>query len=866
MLARSNVSPALEIRLFGRFAVSVRGQPVDEKRWERRSAKALVKLLSMSPPHAMHREQLVETLWPELSAPAGINSLNKAIHAARRALEPGLSQGGQSSFILTPTDQVVLSSPGGLQVDMHLFEQAAQRAMQDRDVQAARRALALYGGELLIDDLYEPWTFARREWSRRLFRSTSIEAARLLAQAGEPAQAITLAQRLLLEDAADEPVHTLLVQLYVSCGRLDEALRQAAQARRSLEATGISPSPSFLSLEKALRGAGETAPLVGNPAPAGGAKLPSDIEPDGGADDEWSMEAVPVAVQAGAIRTVRVAAPGAQVLVNSDRGSGPRGLTRQGLDGEAGQSLPWPGAALFGASPNGLLALGLNPRFRNPWIEICTLVVATADGGHSTELLQGVCGADWHPRSAALSLATGAPTGQLTDQLTGELAVAREVDGKAVVEYPIGVRRFQSAGWVSHLRCSPCGHWLAFLNHPIENDDEGDVVLVDLQATGTQANAVAESPSRVLAHGFASVQGLVWFNGFLWFTATRGPAPRALWQVDLQGVARRMLQEPRVLTLHDAVPGRGLLVTVDRQSVKTMVQGAGEAEARDISWHELTWPRDISGDGQWLLVEELQVAGRQRCAAYLRKTDGTATRKVADGVPLVLSPDGTRAIIRQPTDTGRLAELDLASSQLTLLPVGEDPPLTFSEFVSYFPDGRRIAFVAGDKQEGTGVYVQDLPAGTPVRFGSAAPGVRKLWNRAVSPDGRNLLLLGPEGLLWMYPTDGGAATPLTALGPGFLLIGWHSSGEEIFVQQWPAEATHVVRFHLGTGVLTPWKTLSPVQAGAARSVRRLRMTADGLTFAFGLESTLSDLYLIQKVVAPTVAEGPSSPGLTALAA
>jgi DNA-binding SARP family transcriptional activator len=121
--------PSLEIQLFGRFAVRVDGIAVDERSWSRRSAQALVKLLALASPHTLHREQLIEVLWPGLALHAGINNLNKSIHAARRALEPGLARGSLSSFILTPGNQIVLSSPGALLVDMHRFEAAAHLAL-----------------------------------------------------------------------------------------------------------------------------------------------------------------------------------------------------------------------------------------------------------------------------------------------------------------------------------------------------------------------------------------------------------------------------------------------------------------------------------------------------------------------------------------------------------------------------------------------------------------------------------------------------------------------------------------------------------------------------------------------------------------
>jgi DNA-binding SARP family transcriptional activator len=206
----------LEIRLLGRFAVAVNGEEVAHHRWERQSAKSLIKLLALSRTHTLHREQIMDVLWPDQDATAGSNGLNKAIHAARRALEPGLRKGAQSRFILTPRNQVRLAAPGALHVDVHAFEDAANRAQRQRHAGSAREALRLYGGTLLQDDLYEPWANTPRELMGQLFRATCMSAGRWSADEGESTQGIEILQRLLLDDAADEAAHRLMMQLYAN--------------------------------------------------------------------------------------------------------------------------------------------------------------------------------------------------------------------------------------------------------------------------------------------------------------------------------------------------------------------------------------------------------------------------------------------------------------------------------------------------------------------------------------------------------------------------------------------------------------------------------------------------------------------------
>ncbi|TPJ64968.1 hypothetical protein FJ471_14820, partial [Mesorhizobium sp. B2-7-1] len=60
----------VSIHLLGRFAVSVDGRAIPGADWRRDRAAALVKLLALKPAHRMHREQAMETFWPDADSEA----------------------------------------------------------------------------------------------------------------------------------------------------------------------------------------------------------------------------------------------------------------------------------------------------------------------------------------------------------------------------------------------------------------------------------------------------------------------------------------------------------------------------------------------------------------------------------------------------------------------------------------------------------------------------------------------------------------------------------------------------------------------------------------------------------------------------
>ena len=151
----------LAIHLLGPFRVSVLGSVVDDSRWARPQAKLLLKLLALAPKHQLHRQKIMDTIWPELDEKSAAANLHKIIHMARRALEPNLKSAADSTFIRTRDQHVVLVAPGGPCIDVEEFEKGSTRAVRSGGVSECEDLLSIYLGDLLSEDLYADW-FARR--------------------------------------------------------------------------------------------------------------------------------------------------------------------------------------------------------------------------------------------------------------------------------------------------------------------------------------------------------------------------------------------------------------------------------------------------------------------------------------------------------------------------------------------------------------------------------------------------------------------------------------------------------------------------------------------------------------------------------
>jgi DNA-binding SARP family transcriptional activator/tetratricopeptide (TPR) repeat protein len=228
-MAETAGATKVEIRMLGGFEVLLDGEPLPAAGWPRPQAATLVKLLALAPGRRLHREQLIDRLWPDLAIADAAPRLHKLAHYARRAL------GDNRTAVVLRSDTVALLPDTEVVVDVDVFERAAEEALADRTPVLTATALESYGGTLLPEDLYEPWAQNRREHLRSRYRD-------LLRLAGRW-------DDLLREDPADEDGHVALMMQHVEAGDHRAALRQFermdAALRREL---GVGPGPRALTV------------------------------------------------------------------------------------------------------------------------------------------------------------------------------------------------------------------------------------------------------------------------------------------------------------------------------------------------------------------------------------------------------------------------------------------------------------------------------------------------------------------------------------------------------------------------------------------------------------------------------------------
>jgi len=233
-----------QLRVLGRFELTINGVPVDQSAVRPRARQAL-HLLALHVGRSVHRDVLVQAVWPDSRPDTGYRSVHVAISSLRHLLEPDAER-GQSLLLPRLGDSYSLALPAGSQCDLVEFAVAlasARAARLSDDLTAERaslhRALSCYGGDLLPEDGPAEWVVAERERLRLAAADAGERLARAEAAAGNIGTAVEQARQTLAFDIYRDTAWRLLVQLHEQAGDQSAAHTARQQHREVLAELGL---------------------------------------------------------------------------------------------------------------------------------------------------------------------------------------------------------------------------------------------------------------------------------------------------------------------------------------------------------------------------------------------------------------------------------------------------------------------------------------------------------------------------------------------------------------------------------------------------------------------------------------------------
>ena len=260
----SGGAQSFELAVLGRFELRSGDETLIDRQWPRRKASALLKILALEPSHALHRDRVLDALWPELSADAAANSLYKSMHYLK-----GVADG---AAVLRAN---VLALSPGVSVDLDAFATCARNALDSGDAGMCDEALALCPGQLLPDDVYEEWTHRpRAEVEALRVRLLSLASVRAVAS-GRLDVARDRLEQIVALDRTNEDAHRGLMRILHQSGETQLAQQQYERCRDALRADlDVEPAPAteklYQTIVEAQRG---EPPLMRFATAADGARI-----------------------------------------------------------------------------------------------------------------------------------------------------------------------------------------------------------------------------------------------------------------------------------------------------------------------------------------------------------------------------------------------------------------------------------------------------------------------------------------------------------------------------------------------------------------------------------------------------------------
>lgn len=512
-------------------------------------------------------------------------------------------------------------------------------------------------------------------------------------------------------------------------------------------------------------------------------------------------------VNRGTVYAARFAPDGRNVIYAAMWEDTPVEVFSSDLKFPGSRSLGLRRADLLAVSATGEMAVlqPTRPKFMHGMTGTLGLVPPT--GGAPRQVVENVQWADW------------APDGKT-------LAVVHEVAGKHRLEFPVGHVLYETSGWMSHLRVSPTGREIAFLDHPTYDDDEGNVSVVDLSGKRT-----------VLSDGWESEQGLAWSprGNEVWFSAARAGLERQIYAVDLSGHLRLAFRALGGVTLQDIAPDGRVLMTRDEQRAGIVGAAPGASKALELSWRDWSLPSDLSGDGHTLLFDEQGEQSGPNYTVATRDTTGSPPVALGEGMAGDLSPDGKWAaatvsykqLVLLPTGAGNVRRIDAGGIQ------------EYEHEIHWTPDGKDLLISGNEAGHLPRCYLQSIDGGKP---------------RPVTPEGVHYCRISPDGKLIaaasmnmggtrLYPIGGGDSRAIPGLLPQEDFA-WTSDPHFLYVYQREKSAIRVFRLNIDTGDRKPFKEIPLPDGPGECETSHILFSSDGSAYAYGYVRLLSDLYLV----------------------
>ena len=216
----ANTPPTMSMRLFGAFEIVVGGVPVPLGDLRPR-ARSVLRYLALHAGSPVHRESILEAMWPDTDPVTAGKRLHVAISAIRHQLDTA-----GPALIRTAETYQIGGAAWPVTTDLEDFDRAVNdlRSTVGPDasnarVDAAQRVLSLYAGELLLEEGPSTWAVRERDERQHAYLAASRHLAVVRSSQNDWDAAIVLCRQGLRMDRYQDELWRLLLNALESAGR-----------------------------------------------------------------------------------------------------------------------------------------------------------------------------------------------------------------------------------------------------------------------------------------------------------------------------------------------------------------------------------------------------------------------------------------------------------------------------------------------------------------------------------------------------------------------------------------------------------------------------------------------------------------------
>lgn len=256
--AYAGAKAALRVQTLGGFRVWCEGVEIAGTAWGREKAIHLFQFFITMRRQFVHKEQIIDRLWPEIELEKGDRDFKVALNAINRALEPNREARDEARFTRRHGLAYGLDFEH-VWLDSEVFEQLITTGNQamlnnatDTTIACYDTAITLYNGDYLPERRYEDWTSAERERLQLLALNTMTSLATLLLER-LPQESLRLTQRVLSIDPVWEDAYRVQMRAFMAQNNRPLALKTYEKCRIVLdEEFGVEPLPETEAIYTAI--------------------------------------------------------------------------------------------------------------------------------------------------------------------------------------------------------------------------------------------------------------------------------------------------------------------------------------------------------------------------------------------------------------------------------------------------------------------------------------------------------------------------------------------------------------------------------------------------------------------------------------